>query len=348
MNKILFLLIFLLGYKAYAQSDAIKVRGYIYEKAPYIECHASTLAYTPKGVVGAWFGGTKEANKDVEIWFSSYNKGKWSEPKSVANGIQHNKKRYPTWNPVLYQIPKGDLMLFYKVGPSPQSWWGELITSKDNGKTWSDPKRLPEDILGPIKNKPVLLNDGTLLCPVSTEVSHEDGWRLHFEKTKDWGKTWEISPVVDSSSKYNVIQQSVLFHPGNKLQLLARSMDDGLITSWSHNNGETWSPLEKTSLPNPNSGTDAVTLKSGLQVLIYNHIGKDGKRWSGKRTPLNIAISKDGIDWKNIITLEDQPGEYSYPTIIEGKDGLIYISYTWKRRKIAYAVIDPAKFNTGI
>lgn len=345
MNRLFFLLIILYNQPVIAQSNSILKRGYLYDKAPFIECHASTIAYTPKGLVAAWFGGTKEANEDVEIWVSSYRKGNWSAPVSVANGIQHSKKRYPCWNPVLYQVPKGELMLFYKVGPSPQEWWGELITSKDNGKTWSESRRLPEDILGPIKNKPVMLSDGTLLCPVSTEVTPTSGWRMHFELTKDLGKTWDIVGPIDTTSKYNVIQQSVLFHPENKLQLLARSKDDGVITSWSSDNGRTWSALEKTKLPNPNSGTDAVTLKNGLQVLIYNHSGKKDKEWSGKRTPLNIGISRDGINWENIITLEDQPGEYSYPSIIQGDDGLIYATYTWKRRKIAYVIIDPSKFN---
>jgi predicted neuraminidase len=344
MNRLLFFILILLSQTVLSQENSLVTRGYLYEKAPFIECHASTLAYTPKGLVAAWFGGTKEANKDVEIWFSTYKNNVWTTPVSVANGIQHASKRYPCWNPVLYQVPKGELMLFYKVGPSPQEWWGELITSKDNGKTWSEPRRLPEDILGPVKNKPVLLSDGTLFCPVSTEVTSETGWRMHFELTKDLGKTWEIIGPIDPASNYNVIQQSVLFHGGNKLQLLARSKDNYVMTSWSENNGRSWSALEKTSLPNPNSGTDAVTLKNGLQVLIYNHSSKPEGKWSGKRTPLNVAISKDGINWKSIFTLEDQPGEYSYPSVIQGNDGLVYISYTWKRRKISYVVLDPSKF----
>lgn len=346
MTKLFFLAFFLFSQLIYAQNASVVTKGFIYEKAPFIECHASTLAYTPRGLVAAWFGGTKEANKDVEIWFSSYKNNKWSTPVSVANGIQHASKRYPCWNPVLYQVPRGELMLFYKVGPSPQKWWGELITSKDNGKTWSAPRRLPEDILGPVKNKPVLLNDGTLLCPVSTEVTSQTGWKLHFELTKDYGKTWEIVGPLDPDSELNVIQQSVLFHGGNKLQLLARSKNDRIVTSWSTDNGRTWSALEKTELPNPNSGTDAVTLRNGTQLLVYNHSNKPEDKWSGKRTPLNVAISKDGLKWKSILTLEDQPGEYSYPAVIQGADGLIYISYTWKRRKIGYTVLDPAKFDS--
>ncbi|MGC4235562.1 MAG: exo-alpha-sialidase [Niabella sp.] len=328
---------------AQAQQKAVLKQEFTFDKAPFKECHASTIEYTPAGLVVAYFGGTKEQNPDVEIWVQRRVNNRWTAPVSVANGIQHSKKRYPCWNPVLYQVPGGALLLFYKVGPSPQTWWGELITSKDHGKTWSAPQRLPEDILGPIKNKPVLLKDGTLLCPSSTEVTSGNGWRMHFEMTKDWGKTWSITEKIDTASAVNAIQPSVLFHKGGRLQLLARSKDDGVVNSWSDDNGVSWSELEKEVLPNPNSGTDAVTLSNGTQLLIYNHVGKTGNQWGGRRSPLNLAISKDGISWKNVVTLESENGEFSYPAIIRGKDGLVYISYTWNRQKIKFVIVDPAK-----
>ncbi len=326
-----------------AQQNVVKLNEFTFDKAPFKECHASTIEYTPAGLVVAYFGGTKEQNPDVEIWVQRRINNRWTAPVSVANGIQHSQKRYPCWNPVLYQVPGGALLLFYKVGPSPQTWWGELITSKDHGKTWSAPQRLPEDILGPVKNKPVLLKDGTLLCPSSTEVTSGNGWRMHFEMTKNWGKTWSITEKIDTVSAVNAIQPSVLFHKGGRLQLLARSKDDGVVSSWSDDNGVSWSELEKEVLPNPNSGTDAVTLKNGTQLLIYNHVGKTGNQWGGKRSPLNLAISKDGISWKNVVTLESENGEFSYPAIIQGKDGLVYISYTWNRQKIKFVIVDPAK-----
>ena len=170
-----------------AQQQGLFSTDFVFTEAPFKECHASTIAETPSGLVVSWFGGTKEKNADVEIWVSMKKDGAWTKPVSVANGIQNSTLRYPCWNPVLYQVPEGPLQLYYKVGPSPSTWWGMLIESNDGGKTWGNPLKLPEGILGPIKNKPVLLSNGTLISPTSTE---HDGWRVHFEYSKDWGKTW--------------------------------------------------------------------------------------------------------------------------------------------------------------
>ena len=326
-----------------AQKQGIVLEEFIFNEAPFKECHASTIEETPEGLVTAWFGGTEEKNKDVEIWLSRKIDGKWTAPTSVANGIQDASLRYPCWNPVLYQVPGGKLQLYYKVGPSPRDWWGLLIESSDNGKSWEKPIKLPDGILGPIKNKPELLSNGVLLSPTSTE---HDGWRVHFEYSDDFGKTWTKSEAINDGKKYNAIQPSVLFYPNNKLQILARSKESVLLSSWSSDFGKTWSELESTMLPNPNSGTDAVTLADGRQLLVYNHVGKKANKWGGKRSPLNVAISKDGKIWDAAIVLEDEEGEFSYPAVIQAKNGMVHILYTWKRDKVKHVVVDPSKITT--
>ncbi len=326
-----------LGSLLWAQIDAIVHSAFIFEDAPFPECHASTIETTPDGLVIAWFGGTKEKNKDVEVWLSRQENGKWTAPVSVADGVQHADKRYPCWNPVLFQQPEGELMLFYKVGPNPREWWGELKTSDDGGKSWSHSCRLPEDIIGPVKNKPVLLADGRLLCPSSTE---HDGWRVHFEITDDFGESWtRIGPIKDGK-KYNVIQPSVLTYPDGRLQILCRSKENQIISSWSEDGGESWSKLEPLDLPNPNSGTDAVTLADGRQLLVYNHSETPKGKWGGPRSPLNVAISKDGKNWQQVLTLEDEPGEYSYPAVIQDAEGQVHITYTYQRKRIKYVQVD--------
>lgn len=317
---------------------------FIYEKASYPECHAATIAETPKGLVASWFGGTKERNPDVCIWVSRLVKGKWTEGINVANGIQNDTLRYACWNPVLYQVPGGDLLLFYKIGPSPSKWRGYMKTSADGGITWSAQKALPDGFLGPIKNKPVLLKDGTLLSPSSTEGK---GWQVHFEASKDFGKTWTmIGPINDAKDLMKAIQPSILFHQDGRLQILCRSQNRAILTSWSKDNGQTWSPLEKTNLPNNNSGTDAVTLKDGRQLLVYNHVLPPGTLAKGARTPLNVAVSKDGVTWYAASILEDSPiSQYSYPSVIQSSDGLVHVVYTWRRQRIKHVVIDPAKLD---
>src|SRR5262245_43160528 len=160
---------------AASNSPALLNSEFIFESAPFPQCHASTIAETKDGLVAAWFGGTHERHPDVGIWLSRNTNGHWTAPMEVANGVQSATNRFPCWNPVLFQQPNRSLLLFYKVGPSPSTWWGMLTTSSDSGASWSTPRRLPEGILGPIKNKPVQLKDGTLLCPSSKE---HDGWRV--------------------------------------------------------------------------------------------------------------------------------------------------------------------------
>lgn len=314
---------------------------FIFNKAPFPSCHAATIAETPKGLVAAWFGGTKERNPDVEIYVSRKINHSWTTPVSVANGIQNDTLRYPTWNPVLYQVPGGDLLLFYKVGPKPSEWKGWMKSSKDNGITWSEAKALPDGYIGPVKNKPVLVGNNKLLSPSSTEG---DGWKIHFEASNDFGKTWRWIGPINNGKTFNAIQPSILIYKNGRLQILARSRNRAILQSWSSDNGETWSPLEKTSLPNNNSGTDAVTLKDGRQLLVYNHVLPPGNEVKGARTPLNVAVSKDGEIWYASLILEDSPiSQYSYPSVIQGKDGMIHIVYTWRRQKIKYVKVDPSK-----
>ncbi|MEX0939578.1 MAG: sialidase family protein [Pirellulales bacterium] len=305
---------------------------FIYEEAPFPQCHASTIAETPQGLVAAWFGGTHEKHSDVGIWVSRHVDGQWTAPVEVANGVQHADNRHPCWNPVLYYMPDDRLHLFYKVGPSPSDWWGMLTTSRD-GERWSWPRRLPEDILGPVKNKPVLLEDGTLVCPSSTE---HDGWRVHFELTDDVRGTWKRIGPVNDGAEFGAIQPTILQHGGGKLQALCRSQQGRITQTWSEDGGQTWGPMTATDLPNPNAGIDAVTLADRRHLLVYNHTLRG-------RSPLNVAISTDGRQWQSALVLENEPGEYSYPAVIQADDGRVHVTYTWKRRRIKHAVIDPER-----
>ena len=330
-------------------SVAVLLQEFVYEEAPFPECHASTLVETKEGVLAAWFGGTEEKDPDVGIWLSRRTSEGWSKPIEVANGIQSASPdgeihRFACWNPILTVAPNGRIFLFYKVGPSPSRWWGMLTVSRDEGKTWSAPRRLPEGILGPIKNKPVWLKDGSLLCPTSTE---EGGpWRVYFELAKPpFQKNWLRTAELQTSDKKGGIQPTILQHSDGRLQALCRcdGKGDRMLETWSSDDGKHWSELATMSLPNPNSGIDAVTLQDGRHALLYNHTTRSGPSPRG-REMLNLAISKDGKTWDACETLElEANSEFSYPAIIQARDGKLHMTYTWKRKKIRYAIVDPTQ-----
>ena len=317
---------------------------FIFETAPFPSCHASTLAETQTGLVAAWFGGTRERNPDVSIWLSRDAGGKWTAPVEVADGVVSPTNRYPCWNPVLFQPRTGPLMLFYKVGPSPAAWWGMMMTSDDGGKTWMKPHRLSDGILGPIKNKPVQLANGDILSGSSDESR---GRTAHFERSSDSGKTWQATPPVACDPEIGPIQPSILFHPGGKLQALGRTKQGRIFETWSADDGKAWSKITLTSLPNPDSGIDAVTLKDGRQLLVYNHNTRNKTKNKG-RSPLNVAVSPDGETWQAALVLEDDPAApngFAYPAVIQTRDGFVHITYTWKRERIKHVVIDPNHLN---
>jgi len=306
---------------------------------PFKECHASTIVeVTPGELMSAWFGGTRESAKDVEIWISELKNGTWSKPISVANGIVNDTLRYPCWNPVLFRDQKATLHLFYKVGPNPREWWGMEISSVNNGKTWSRPERLPDGILGPIKNKPIQLADGIMLSPSSTE-SRDGKWRAHIERSADGGSTWQFVPI-DSAGGFDVIQPSILHYKDGHLQAVCRSKQGHVIQAWSDDNGKTWGKLTPLALFNPNSGIDAVTLKDGVQLIVYNP-QTPGKEWFNGRAKLHVAVSTDGITWKDIAVLENGTmQEYSYPAVIQTQDGRVHITYTYDRKNIKHVVLE--------
>ena len=321
--------------------DPIMASVFIFEKASFASAHASTIVETREGLVAAWFGGTREGASDVGIWVARRlelrYEYKWTPPVEVATGVQPDGTRYPCWNPVLFALRADELLLFYKVGPNPRGWWGMVRTSRDSGRTWTDARRLPDGILGPIKNKLVQLSDGTLVAPSSTESAERPStWRVHFERTTDAGLTWTaVFPSASADgSPINAIQPSILVHPGGKLQALGRTRSQRVFETWSSDGGQTWAPISLTSLPNPNSGIDAVTLSNGHHLIVYNHTIQG-------RSPLNVSVSRDGKTWDAALVLESAPGEYSYPAVIQSSDGRVHITYTWKRQRIRHIVIDP-------
>lgn len=324
---------------------------FLYEQAPFPSCHASTIAQTQNGDhVAAYFGGSYEGCKDVCIWVSRKEKGasEWSSPVRAADGVLNDTLRKACYNPVLQLMPNGELWLFFKIGSCVTDWSGWLTKSRDGGKTWSAKEPLPEGYLGPVKDKPMLLGN-KLLCPSSTET---DGWRIHFEildlNTNQWHKTdavegdtalttMDMGKTGAQPKEIMCIQPALLRMNDGTIKALCRTKNGRLAVAESHDGGESWSRVTLSNLPNNNSGIDAITLSDGRHVLVYNPVTVAPGNETGPRTPLVVATSDDGVNWSDILTLEnDCLGEYSYPAIIEGANGNLYITYTWHRERIAF------------
>lgn len=321
---------------------------FLYKKASFPQCHASTVVETTNGdILAAFFGGTHERNPDVCIWTCRRTETGWTAPRLVADGIKSPSYREACWNPVLFQIPDGDLLLFYKTGVRVSAWKGWMLRSKDGGKTWSKPIALPDGFIGPSKDKPVY-SKGRIICPSSTE-GH--GWRIHFELSDDNGKTWKmVGPIKEDSAVatltlkkglIDAIQPSIIIHKDGTLQILCRTKNAKIAEAFSHDNGSTWSTLKLSKTGNNQSGLDAVTLNDGSFLLVCNDFETIMGTKKGPRTPLSVLLSNDGENWKHFLTLEDSPiNQYSYPAVIQGKDGKIHIVYTWRRTRIKYVELD--------
>lgn len=332
------------------RDSSIVTDEFLYTKATFPECHSATIAETTKGdLVATYFGGTKERNPDVCIWVSRKVKGskEWTKPQMVADGIINDTLRKACWNPVVYQIPQGDLVIYFKIGSKVSDWSGWMVRSKDGGKTWSKREPLQKDFLGPVKNKPVM-SRGRLIAPSSIE---SNGWRLYFEYSDDMGKTWQRTDYVEADSitidgkkklKDLAIQPSIISLKDGRLAALARTRSEHIGITYSEDNGKTWSKLKLIDTPNNNSGLDAVTLSDGNHVLICNDkpIPNGIKNGKGLRTPLSLMTSSDGESWQHWMTLEDSPiCQYSYPSIIQTSDGHIHCIYTWRRQRIKHVEV---------
>ncbi|WP_207662144.1 sialidase family protein [Clostridium sp. AM58-1XD] len=298
--------------------------------------------------MAVWFAGSKEGSDDVAIWGVRKENDHWTRPEKLAHDIEE-----PHWNPVLYQDPDGELLLFYKTGREISRWFTKIRRSEDGGKTFGQAEELVKGDRGgrgPVRCKIILLSDGSMLAGTSKESGI---WTAYADRSEDKGKTWTLSNPVMIDVEYHgehtardsgievseqsffgrgVIQPTLWESEAGQVHMLLRSSEGNIYRADSMDYGRTWGKAYDTGLPNNNSGIDVVKCPDGLLVLCMNPVGEN---W-GPRTPLVLMTSADnGNTWKQEAVLEDGEGEYSYPSIA-AKEEQIYVTYTYDRKSIAF------------
>lgn len=313
---------------------------YIFSQPETNTCHAATIAdVLPGQLMAAWFGGSYEGAKDVGIYSSFYDGNNWSSPVCLVEPLVTDTDTLPCWNPVLFKSQSKCLYLFYKVGKNPREWHGAMITSVDNGKSWTNPQYLPDDMLGPVKNKPVEITPGFILCGSSTENQENNQWRVHVELYNEADREWQKIPV-ENKKEFDIIQPTFLIHSGDTIQMLCRSKHNRIISCWSGDKGNSWNDTDSLDVVNSNSGIDALTIDNNSFLLVNNPLPQ-GADWYNGRNVLDVEYSSDGIHWEKLFYLENQPeGEFSYPAIIQTSDNKIHILYTFNRKYIKHVSFD--------
>lgn len=117
------------------------------------------------------------------------------------------------------------------------------------------------------------------------------------------------------------------------------------MRSSSNDGGVSWSPVVPTSLVNNNSGIDAVRLDNGCVVLACNTASGN---WAPRSTLALFVSDDNGESFGEPYIVESEPPdtskassgntppvEFSYPAIIT-YGNRVWLSYTWKRRSIAF------------
>jgi len=170
---------------------------------------------------------------------------------------------------------------------------------------------------------PVILPSGRILLPL-----YSDGFNLSLIAiSDDEGESWTPSlPIVG----YGNIQPAIVQKKDGSLVAFMRDNGDSpgkILISTSIDDGYSWTVAEKSDIPNPGTSVDAIKLKNGNWVMVYNDLESD-------RYSVAVSLSDDeGKTWKWTKRLErddSKKGSFSYPSVIQTKDGLIHASYSYR------------------
>ena len=322
---------------------------FINPDAPQPMAHVSSICELPDGKLAAtWYAGSREGAPDVAIFFatSEPRQHAWSNPRTIVTpetaARDSGRAVRKVGNALIFSDRAGKLWLVY-VTITIGGWSGSslnLASSSDQGQSWTPGRRLT---LSPFFNLSELVKNG----PVRLSGS---GWAvpIYHELVGKFPELLWLDHAGESKSR--IAGGSAGFQPA----LVALSTNDALAflrdttsrrrisMAHSHDAGRSWSAPEVIDFPNPDSGLDAVRLADGRLLLAFNDSA------SGREN-LRLALSTDNArTWRRVATIAQQAGaEFSYPFLLQTRDGNIHLVYTWKRKAIKHAVFNPAWLAAG-
>ncbi|MER7786883.1 sialidase family protein [Streptomyces sp. NPDC097640] len=318
------------------------------------DSHAANLLELDDGdLLCTWFNGPQEGDRDTNVVLSRLPRGadRWTTPAPLSADPGRAEQ-----NPVLAQRPDGTVWLFHPSNEPHDQTTARLIarTSADRGRTWSPPRVLLE---GPgvfVRNPPLTLDDGTWLLPAYR--CRRSGEHSTVLLSEDGGESWQEHELPGAE---HLVQLTAVPRDDGSLFAMFRSRAaDRIHASESTDGGRTWAPPARTALPNNNSAVQLTRLRGGALALVYNHasLERGEYRWVGEgagrrkkalRTPLTLALSDDGgRTWPHRRDLQTADEEYwdneygySYPSVVQTRDGLLHIAYSYLRKTIKHLTV---------
>jgi predicted neuraminidase len=302
----------------------------IFEQVPGAPVHhASSMTLAANGdLLVSWYGGSYESSDDEALYLARRRKGSrtWDPPVLLLR----NPER-PVGNAVIFTLPDDSVWIIWGRMEASQplrahtGWDAARLfyrVSRDHGHTWSQDKLFPMETAGWLpRNLSVRLTDGTTLVPLSDERNNRD--LSFFVMTRDNGATWSRSADIPNQQSQGEQPAVAQRRDGSLLAFLRTS--PRLLATESFDTGKTWTPARATEFKNPDAAISLCALRNGNLLLVWNNNERG-------RSPLHIARSTDGgKSWSAPLMLESNPGEYSYPSIMQTPDGKIHVIYTYRR-----------------
>lgn len=197
------------------------------------------------------------------------------------------------------------------------------------------------------------LSNGDFLYPMWYSQPEEDASKPQYggdysvvQISGDQGRSWTEYPVPDSVRRVHMAV--VETRPGRLVAFFRSRSADRIYRAFSTDYGRTWTAPAPTRLPNNNASIQAIRLQSGRILLAFNNYGEGDDplavRWPGRRCPVTLALTEDEGEtfpyMRSIETGENFLGDgqqrlnrqYHYPSIIQSRDGLIHVSYSFHGR----------------